>query len=531
MSIRLQYTLSKKSIYVIALFVSLIVIIALIILSYLINNESQKTNEDFVRKGFFRKYEAIEHEFKNIEEYQSVLQNVINRSDKNNYADHFSILNDLNLNRKLIRDNWYTFYQSDKEKITDKNILSKVLHKPTIKDFKNIYLVKNQQINNFLINYNDTLYWVNYDTIKVSETENLFYGSTINLYDLYRFFIDIDINATNYAYIFNKDGICLTHPNEKFIGKNVFDFTDIKANDTITSTIVTRFPQDKYTENEASSEFIENTNIKRFIKPLKTKNFDGYVVVNHLDLIINENVARIKFYITFIFLATFLLIIFIFLLFNKLTTKAYKEKEEINDEKNRLIVENEKINNVNTLNQLQQLKNQINPHFLFNSLNSLYMLIGLNKENAQKFTMNLSKIYRYLIVPPKENTVIVEKELAFIQQYMELQESRFSEELIFKLIIEDEKSLAKKIPYLALQIVVENSIKHNIATIDEPLTIQIFVKTKAIVVRNTLQLKNNRTDNENFGLNYMQQMYQYHQNNEFKAYIKNDEFICVLPLL
>ena len=270
MSIRLQYTLSKKSIYVIALFVSLIVIIALIVLSYLINNESQKTNEDFVRKGFLRKYEAIEHEFKNIEEYQSVLQNVVNRSNKNNYADHFSILNDLNFNRKLIRDNWYTFYQPDKGKITDHTILSKVLNKPTIKDYKNIYLVKNQQINNFLINYNDTLYWVNYDTVKVSKTENLFYGSTINLYDLYQFFIDIDINATNYAYIFNKDGICLTHPNEKFIGKNVFDFTDIKANDTITSTIVTRFPQDKYTENEALSEFIENTNIKRFIKPLKT---------------------------------------------------------------------------------------------------------------------------------------------------------------------------------------------------------------------------------------------------------------------
>lgn len=531
MSIRLQYTLSKKSIYVIALFVSLIVIIALIALSYLINNESQKTNEDFVRKGFLRKYEAIEHEFKNIEEYQTVLQKVVNRSNKNNYADHFSILNDLNFNRKLIRDNWYTFYQPDKGKITDHTILSKVLNKPTIKDYKNIYLVKNQQINNFLINYNDTLYWVNYDTVKVSKTENLFYGSTINLYDLYQFFIDIDINATNYAYIFNKDGICLTHPNEKFIGKNVFDFTDIKANDTITSTIVTRFPQDKYTENEASSEFIENTNIKRFIKPLKTKNFDGYVVVNHLDLIINENVERIKFYITFIFLVTFLLIIFIFLIFNKLTTKAYREKEEINDEKNRLIVENEKINNVNTLNQLNQLKNQINPHFLFNSLNSLYMLIGLNKENAQKFTINLSKIYRYLIVSPKENTVVVEKELEFIQQYMELQEIRFSEELIFKLIIEDKHSLAKKIPYLALQIVVENAIKHNIATIDQPLMINIDVKSDLIIVKNTFQKKAKATENEKFGLNYLQKIYHFYQVNNFLTKVENEEFICFLPYI
>lgn len=96
------------------------------------------------------------------------------------------------------------------------------------------------------------------------------------------------------------------------------------------------------------------------------------------------------------------------------------------------------------INQLQQLKNNINPHFLFNSLNSLYMLIGINKENAQKFTMNLSKIYRYLIVPPKENIVPVSQEISFIRKYMELLKSRFDEELSFELIINHEESLEKR---------------------------------------------------------------------------------------
>ncbi|WP_295677850.1 sensor histidine kinase, partial [uncultured Empedobacter sp.] len=214
-----------------------------------------------------------------------------------------------------------------------------------------------------------------------------------------------------------------------------------------------------------------------------------------------------------------------------ITSKTYKEKAFVIEEKNRLLIENEKIKNANTLTQLQQLKNQINPHFLFNSLNSLYMLIGLNKENAQKFTMNLSKIYRYLIVPPKENVVLVKKELDFIAQYMDLHKSRFSEELIFDLQIEDSKSLEKNIPYLALQIVVENAIKHNIATIDQPLTINIVVKSDLIIVKNTFQKKNKATENEKFGLNYLQKIYHFYQVDNFSTKVENEDFICFLPYI
>ena len=531
LSIRSHLNLSNKSIYVLALIVSIIAIIALVILSFLINNESQKSNNDFVLKGFLRKSEAIEFEFKNIEEYQEVLKNVVKKSDEKNFEDHFLVLNELNSNRKLVRNDWFTTYDPKKEKLTDKSILAKTINQSNLTEFNSIYISKEQKINNFLLDYKDTLYWINYDSIHLSESKNMYYGSTINLYDLYNFFTTIDVTSTNYVYVFNKDGICITHPNEKFIGENIFEFTDIQANDTITSTIKSNFPQDKYTLNEASSEFIKDTEIKRFIKPLHTKNFDGYIVVNHLSYIIDEKVERTKFYISFIFLGTVFLIIIIFLLFNKITSKTYKEKASIIEEKNRLLIENEKIKNANTLTQLQQLKNQINPHFLFNSLNSLYMLIGLNKENAQKFTMNLSKIYRYLIVPPKENVVLVKNELNFIEQYMDLHKSRFSEELIFDLQIEDSKSLEKNIPYLALQIVVENAIKHNIATIDQPLMINIEVKSDFIIVKNTFQKKSKAIENEKFGLKYLLKIYKFYQIYNFSTKVEKKEFVCVLPYI
>ena len=531
MSFRFQVHLSNKSIYVIALIVSVIAVFALVILSFLINKESQKNNDEFVKKSFLRKYEAVEFEFKNIEEYQEVLKKVVKKTNEKNVADHFLVLNELNSNRKLIRHDWFSIHPPEANHFPDKSILSKAINQPNIKEFQSIYITKNQQIDNFLLNYKDTLYWVNYDSIKLSDGQNMYYGSTINLFDLYNFFTTVDATSSNYMYVFNKDGICITHPDEKFIGKNVFDFTDIQPNDTITSTINSNFSQDLYTLNDASSEFIKDTDIKRYIKPLHTKNFDGYIVVNHLSYIIDENVERTKFYIGFIFLGTVFLIIIIFLLFNKITSKTYKEKAFVIEEKNRLLIENEKIKNANTLTQLQQLKNQINPHFLFNSLNSLYMLIGLNKENAQKFTMNLSKIYRYLIVPPKENVVLVKKELDFIAQYMDLHKSRFSEELIFDLQIEDSKSLEKNIPYLALQIVVENAIKHNIATIDQPLTINIVVKSDLIIVKNTFQKKNKATENEKFGLNYLQKIYHFYQVDNFSTKVENEDFICFLPYI
>ena len=126
---------------------------------------------------------------------------------------------------------------------------------------------------------------------------------------------------------------------------------------------------------------------------------------------------------------------------------------------------------------------------------------------------------------------MVKKELDFIAQYMDLHKSRFSEELIFDLQIEDSKSLEKNIPYLALQIVVENAIKHNIATIDQPLTINIVVKSDLIIVKNTFQKKSKSLDNEKFGLNYLQKIYHFYQVNNFLTKVENEEFICFLPYI
>jgi len=239
----------------------------------------------------------------------------------------------------------------------------------------------------------------------------------------------------------------------------------------------------------------------------------------------------IRKYSTWIYSITTVMLLLIFYLFSYANRRAYKEKGIAIKEKNKLLVAHEKIIKEKALIQLQQLKEQINPHFLFNSLNSLYMLVGSDVKTAQKFTLNLSRIYRYLIDPPEKNIVPLKEELLFIEKYIFLQQTRFKEELFFSIKIEDESALEKFVPYLAFQIVVENAIKHNMATGEKPLTTTITIKEDCVVITNNLQKKTVGEPSTKFGLNYLNSIYKYYSKTDFTASEKEDNFVCILPLI
>lgn len=527
MTINFKHVLSQKYIYIAVLSACLIAAAAFAVLSILITRDSRRNNEEFARKTFVRKYETVEKEFRNIEDYQYLLRALIQKDGLKNYREYSAVLNDINRKRNLLPYSWYSYYNARSGKSENNSLLSDVFRN---KEQNNGYVkIKNNGSGHFrdlLITRKDSTYWVSYDSIVLPKKDILYYGSAVSLDDLHQYFINVDKTPNNYAYVFTKEGICITHPEKKYIGKNIFDFTSIKPKDTLCSTT-----QLGYTEGSTISEYL-NVEVTRFVKPLRTDNFEGYAVVNHVNFLIDESVNRTKTYTVYIFLAALFLIVTVFILFYRFTNSAYKEKEKIQSDKNLLLIENEKMHKAEALNQLQQLKNNINPHFLFNSLNSLYMLIGINRENAQKFTMNLSKIYRYLIVPPKENVVPVAQEISFIQQYMELLKSRFDEELSFTLTVNSTESLDKRIPYLSLQMVTENAIKHNIATVDHPLEISITVEKNGITVKNTWQPKTDEAvHGEKFGLDYLNQVYDYFKNNSVNISVDSEYFICFLPLL
>ncbi len=138
--------------------------------------------------------------------------------------------------------------------------------------------------------------------------------------------------------------------------------------------------------------------------------------------------------------------------------------------------------------QFESLKNQIDPHFLFNSLNVLSSLIEENPDKAQNFTTSLSKIYRYVLDQKDKELVSLEEELKFAKTYMQLLQMRFENSLFFELPDKLTNPEAKVVP-LSLQLLLENTIKHNIVSESKPLHIRIYENNNTLVVENDLQRK------------------------------------------
>ena len=149
--------------------------------------------------------------------------------------------------------------------------------------------------------------------------------------------------------------------------------------------------------------------------------------------------------------------------------------------------------------KFESLKNQIDPHFLFNSLNVLSSLIEENPDNAQRFTVSLSKIYRYVLEQKDKELVSVEEELAFAKTYMNLLKMRFENSLFYELPTTPINSDAKVVP-LSLQLLLENTVKHNVVSEQRPLHIRIYVEGDYLAVQNDYQKKEVLQERQGVGL-------------------------------
>lgn len=176
------------------------------------------------------------------------------------------------------------------------------------------------------------------------------------------------------------------------------------------------------------------------------------------------------------------------------------------------------------------LKQQLNPHFLFNSLTSLSGLIETNQELASEFLERLSKIYRYILSNRDSELVTIKEELAFVRIYIDLQKTRFKEGLQVSITIPDEVRSFKIAP-VALQNLVENAIKHNIIDTDSPLFITMEADEKYVLVKNNLQKKNKVETSNNQGLSNLKSLYQYYSKHPIQIETTETEFIVKIPLI
>ncbi|HWB93574.1 MAG TPA: histidine kinase [Puia sp.] len=149
-------------------------------------------------------------------------------------------------------------------------------------------------------------------------------------------------------------------------------------------------------------------------------------------------------------------------------------------------LENERLKQENLQAQLASLREQISPHFLFNSLNTLSTLS--HEDAVKEYILKLSEVYRYVLHYQQKNMVPVSEELAFIRSYIYILESRFEDGLKVNIRLEP-GCLNKKIPPFALQLLVENAVKHNAISYADPLAIDIYAEEGSLVVENDLRAR------------------------------------------
>ncbi len=194
------------------------------------------------------------------------------------------------------------------------------------------------------------------------------------------------------------------------------------------------------------------------------------------------------------------------------------------------LVEVEKYKTESLQAQLQNLKSQINPHFLFNNMSVLSSLVYKDQDKAVEFINQLSKVYRYLLDSKDSELVTVEEEMTFIKSYTYLLKIRFDTNIYFKINV-DESSLKKMIPPMSIQVLVENTIKHNEVSSEQPLTVFIQTEDDKLSVMNNLQLRKNHEVSLKTGLKNIKDRYTYFTEKTVDVINDSMTFTVKIPLL
>ncbi len=193
-------------------------------------------------------------------------------------------------------------------------------------------------------------------------------------------------------------------------------------------------------------------------------------------------------------------------------------------------IEAEQLRTEKMASQYQSLKDQLNPHFLFNSLNVLSSLVYEDADKSAAFIQKLSKIYRYVLEVQKEEIVELSKELDFARNYLELQKIRFEDNLQYTIQVNSEKDFF--LPPLSLQLLLENAIKHNTASKENPLFIHIQQKGNDLWISNTFQPKMSLSElSTGVGLENIRMRYQFLSSKNIEVTQTENDFNVRLPLL
>jgi len=194
-------------------------------------------------------------------------------------------------------------------------------------------------------------------------------------------------------------------------------------------------------------------------------------------------------------------------------------------------LEKERLMKENVNSQLEGLRSQVNPHFLFNSLNTLASIIPTDSEKGVHFVTRMAKVYRYMLESRNDKLILLQDELDFLDAYLYLLKQRFADNIQIDIRI-DETAKKKFIIPLSLQLTFENAIKHNVISKEFPLVIEVFTdENEKLVVKNSLRKKKVIGKSTKVGLQNIKNRYKFYTDESVDVLATVDHFSVMIPLL
>ncbi len=193
-------------------------------------------------------------------------------------------------------------------------------------------------------------------------------------------------------------------------------------------------------------------------------------------------------------------------------------------------MENEHLKLETSVAHFEALKQQVNPHFLFNSLNILKTMVKINDPKSEEYIVRLSDLYRNLLLSNQKGKASLEEELIVLNNYFFMLKARFEDKIqLIQRILPSENQVF--IPPLTLQMLVENCVKHNIVSAEKPLQIELFQEGAYLVVRNNLQPKRSVEESSHIGLDNIRKRYRALTGKEIEVEKTDNYFTVRLPLI
>lgn len=194
-------------------------------------------------------------------------------------------------------------------------------------------------------------------------------------------------------------------------------------------------------------------------------------------------------------------------------------------------VKSERLMRENIQARYDVLMNQIEPHFFFNSLSVLTNLVYKSADLSAEYITRLAQCYRYILDKKFENLILIESEMEFLESYIFLIRVRHQQSIIFEMDISPAVKATKMIPPATLQMLVENAVKHNRFSANEPLQIKIYDDNSGLIVMNNLNKRKNMANSTGLGLENIRKRYQLAAGMDIEITEKKEKFIVKLPVL